>query len=169
MRAESITLELREKYTIEEKAEIADKLATAIADLDGIENDKSTANAEYNKQIKEKQAEIADFARKYNEGGELAQIGCEIRYDTPEPGKKSYFRYDNRELISTHDMSFEEKQETLQFPLAQVCEHPVVTGKDGNYTCDKCGKVLTEPPDMEIEGPITPPGEPGRSQGAGAN
>src|SRR4029077_9663993 len=67
--------------------------------------------------IKKHEAEASELAKQYSKGGETGQIGCKIRYDIPVAGKKSYIRMDTEETIEVHDMSLEEKQETLQFPL----------------------------------------------------
>jgi hypothetical protein len=120
MRPETITLAIEEKYTPEEKAEIAGKLAIAIADLETISGEKKVSDAAYNERIKRCDGEITTLAKQYNKGCETAMVGCDIRYDHPEVGKKSYFRMDRNELVSTHDMSWEEKQETIQFPLGET-------------------------------------------------
>jgi hypothetical protein len=119
MREESITLSIFEKYTPEELATTAQQMAQAISDLEGVETEKKVSDAAFNERIKKLSADVATHAKRYNKGGETAQIGCDIRYDHPEPGKKSYFRMDRNELVETHDMTWEEKQETLQFPLAE--------------------------------------------------
>jgi hypothetical protein len=119
MRPDSIVLAIFEKYTPEEMAETAGKLAIALADLENVHSEKKVSDASFNERAKKLQADISTFAKLYNKGGEQAQIGCDIRYDNPEPGKKSYFRMDTAELVETHDMSWEEKQETIQFPLAE--------------------------------------------------
>lgn len=175
MRADSITLAIEEKYTPEEKAEIAGKLATAIADRAQVKLDKSASDAAFNERLKKHEAEIEDLAKRYNKGCEVAQIGCDIKYDTPEPGKKSYVRFDNGEVAEVHDMNWEEKQETIQFPLAEQkppCEHPSVSSSEGIWKCDSCGETLTPPEignekPLDIIGPDLPPDEP-NAAGAGA-
>lgn len=119
MRPDSITLALFEKYTAEEMATTAQQMAQAQSDYETVETEKKVSDAAFNERMKKLSAAVSEFAKKYNKGGETAQIGCDIRYDHPEPGKKSYFRMDRNELVETHDMSWEEKQETIQFPLAE--------------------------------------------------
>lgn len=122
MRADTITLAVFEKYEAEELATIAKELSGAIADVETIAGEKKASDAVFNGRIKECEEKISDLAKRYNKGGETAQIGCDIRYDNPEPGKKSYYRMDRAELVETHDMSWDEKQETIQFPLATAPE-----------------------------------------------
>jgi hypothetical protein len=119
VRPETIIIAIEEKYTPEEKAEIAGKLAIAIAESEVIAGEKKVSDAAFNERLKRCDGEITTLAKQYNKGCETAQIGCDIRYDHPEVGKKSYFRMDRNELVSTHDMSWEEKQETIQFPLVE--------------------------------------------------
>lgn len=119
MREETITLALFEKYSPEELASTAQQMAQAQSDYETVETEKKVSDAAFNERMKKYAAAVSELAKKYNKGGETAQIGCDIRYDHPEPGKKSYFRMDRNELVETHDMSWEEKQETIQFPLAE--------------------------------------------------
>jgi hypothetical protein len=124
MREETITLSIEEKFTLEEKADIAEKLAIAVADLDAIIGEKKVSDAAFNERIKRSDEMITNLAKRYNKGYETAQIGCDIKYDDPAPGKKSYYRMDRAELVSVHDMTWEERQETLQFPLTASPEQP---------------------------------------------
>lgn len=175
MRSDSITLAIEEKYTPEEKAEIAEQLARAIADLETVSGEKKVSDAAFNERIKRCDAQITELAKRYNKGCEVAQIGCDIRYDTPEPGKKSYVRFDSGEVVEVHDMNWEEKQETIQFPLGEQkppCEHPSVSSSEGIWKCDSCGETLTPPEigeekPLDIIGPDLPPEEP-PEHGAGA-
>jgi hypothetical protein len=126
MRADTITLAIFEKYEPAEKTEIADKLAQAQADMETVELEKKVSDSAFNDRIKKLSADVSTLAKQYNKGGETAQIGCDIRYDHPGPGQKSYFRMDKTELVETHDMSWDEKQETLQFPLAASPDSPTI-------------------------------------------
>lgn len=126
MRADTITLAIFEKYQPTEKTEIADKLAQAQADMETVELEKKVSDSAFNDRIKQFSASVSSLAKQYNKGGETAQIGCDIRYDHPGPGQKSYFRMDRAELVETHDMSWDEKQETLQFPLSAAPDAPTI-------------------------------------------
>lgn len=145
MRPDTITLAIFEKYAAEEMAETAGKLATALADLENVYAEKKVSDAGYNERAKKLEADVSAFAKLYNKGGEQAQIGCDIRYDHPEPGKKSYFRMDRAELVETHDMSWEEKQETLQFPLTPS---PEPTPEQVNAACSDVLRIT--PADEEV-------------------
>jgi hypothetical protein len=127
MRPDSITLALFEKYSPEELATTAQQMAQAQSDYETVEVEKKVSDAAFNERMKKLSAAVSELAKRYNKGGETAQIGCDIRYDHPEPGKKSYFRMDRNEVVETHDMSWEEKQETIQFPLTENAPEPSVS------------------------------------------
>src|SRR4051812_6827937 len=126
MLLDTTTLAIEEKYSLEEKAGIAQDLASKIADRETTKLEKSASDAAFNERIKKADAEISELAKRYNKGCEVAQIGCDIRYNDPEPGKKSYYRMDRNELVETHDMNWEEKQGEIQFHLPQT-EAPAET------------------------------------------
>lgn len=117
MRPDSITLAIFEKYTPEEMATTAGALVQALADKETAETEKKLSDSVFKERISKHDAEAAEHAKRYAKGGETAQIGCSIRYDVPTVGKKSYIRMDREEVVEVHDMSPEERQQTMQFPL----------------------------------------------------
>lgn len=124
MRPDSITLAIFEKYKPEEFAEVAKQMVAAQVEMETAENEKKTSDSVFNERIKKHAASVSELAQKYSKGGETAQIGCHIRYDIPSPGKKSYVRMDTEQIVETHDMTSEEKQETFQFPLTATEANP---------------------------------------------
>lgn len=152
MRADTITLGVEEKYSAEERAEIANNLAAAVAEAEAVSGEKKASDAAFNGRIKAAEEKVSALARQYNKGCEVAQVGCDIRYDVPEVGKKSYIRMDTGETAEVHDMSWEEKQETIQFPLAEPSPDQV------NETLDKMQAAGEMPPEPPTQPPtIDPP------------
>jgi hypothetical protein len=149
MRADTITLGVEEKYSAEERAEIASNLAAAVAEAETISGEKKATDAAFNGRIKAAEEKVSSLARQYNKGCEVAQIGCDIRYDVPEVGKKSYVRMDTGETVEVHDMSWEEKQETLQFNLPTDPNAPLTT----QPTKDQVSEALDK---MQAAGEIPP-------------
>ena len=146
MRPDSITLAIFEKYTPDELASVAQKLAQAWADKETAENEKKASDAVFKERINKHEADVGLLAATYNKGGETAQIGCTIRYDVPKVGQKSYIRMDREEVVEVHDMSLEEKQETLQFPLATTAaEEPPPAPKP-----KRNGKTSTPAPEEHV-------------------
>jgi hypothetical protein len=117
VRPDSITLAIFEKYSPEEMADTASKLVQALTEKETAETEKKLSDSAFKERINKHEAEAAEHAKRYSKGGETAQIGCTIRYDVPTVGQKSYIRMDREEVVEVHDMSLEERQETLQFPL----------------------------------------------------
>jgi hypothetical protein len=117
MRPDSITLAIFEKYSAEEMTTTAQQLVQALNDKETAETEKKLSDSVFKERINKHESEATELAKRYSKGGETAQIGCTIRYDMPTVGKKSYIRMDREEVVEVHDMSLEEKQETLQFPL----------------------------------------------------
>lgn len=117
MRPTEITLAIFEKYQPEELVSVAKDMAQAQSEMETAENEKKVSDGVFNERIKAYAANVSELAKKYNKGGETAQIGCTIRYDIPTVGQKSYIRMDSEETVEVHDMTLQEKQETLQFPL----------------------------------------------------
>ena len=89
MRPTEITLAIFEKYQPAELAEVAQKMAQAQSDMESAEAEKKVSDGVFNERIKTHAAEVSELAQRYNKGGETAQIGCTIRYDIPEVGKKT--------------------------------------------------------------------------------
>jgi hypothetical protein len=141
MRPDTITLGIEEKYTPEKFADIASRMAAAIAEVEAITGEKKVSDAAFNERIKKAENTTLTLARQYNKGCEVAQIGCDIRYDCPEPGKKSYIRMDNGETVEVHDMNWEEKQETIQFPLAASPDTPTLAQPTDDQVSEALGKL----------------------------
>jgi hypothetical protein len=144
MRPDTITLTIFEKYTPEEMAATAEKLVQALTDQETAETEKKTSDAAFKERIGKHAADAAMHAKVYAKGGEQAQIGCDIRYDTPEPGKKSYIRMDTGETVEVHEMNWEEKQETIQFPLTAAPAAPTIAQPTDEQVNDALGKISEE-------------------------
>ena len=122
MRDDTITREIREEFTPAELSEMGKKLAGKMADMEAVATEKSAADATFNERKKVLQSEAETLYRQINKGYEMAQIGCDIRYNDPAPGQKSYYRMDTAAHVETIDMTWEEKQEELQFNLGAGAE-----------------------------------------------
>lgn len=117
MRPDTVNRSIQCSYTPEEKAEIAKSMAASQADMEAAESEKKVSDAAYNERIKKHSADISNLAKKYNKGYEMKELSCDIRYDDPATGQKTFYRMDTKEAVETLEMSWEEKQEELQFNL----------------------------------------------------
>jgi hypothetical protein len=162
MREDTIIREIREDFTSEELAEMGKKLAGKMADLEAVATDKKSADATFNERKQVLQAEAETLYRQINHGYEMAQVGCDIRYNDPAPGQKSYYRMDTSKHVETIDMSWEEKQEELQFNLNAPAEGQPQPSDE--QVEDALGKI----PDIELPPPPNPE-KPPDDAAAGAN
>ena len=119
MRSDTITLSLKCPFSPEKLRDMADKLTRAINTREEIEEEKKASNAAFKSRLEECEKEIVPLARAYAKSYEMADVLCDIRYNDPEPGKKTYYRMAPSEAVETHDMTWEEKQEEIQFNLPQ--------------------------------------------------
>lgn len=119
LRKDTITEQIQCSYAPEEMATIAKGLAAAIAEVETIEEEKKESNSAFKARIDEQTAAINDAARKYKKGYEVRDVLCDIRYNDPAPGQKSIYRMDTKELVRTVEMTWEEKQEEIQFNLTE--------------------------------------------------
>lgn len=122
MRPDTIIKEIRCDFTDQDKLEMGDSLSKKLVEVEAVESEKKSADGVFNERRKVLEGEIESLYRRYHKGYEMAQIGCDIRYNHPLPGQKSYIRMDTGELADTVDMSWEEKQDELQFNLNTSAE-----------------------------------------------
>jgi hypothetical protein len=170
MRDDTITREIREEYTPEELSEMGKKLAGKMADMEAVSSEKSAADATFNERKKVLQSEAETLYRQINKGYEMAQIGCDIRYNDPAPGQKSYYRMDTSLCVETVEMTWEEKQEELQFNLNAAAEgQPQPSDEQVSEALENLAtdpEPETKPVESETKAPEpeTPPAEEPRKR-----
>jgi hypothetical protein len=113
MRPDTLTENIRCDFTAEQLKETADTLAQRLTELDNVREAKRSADKDFNAAIERLAGEVSLLARTYSKGYEMRDVECDIRYNHPEPGKKTIVRMDTSEELRTEDMSWEEKQEEL--------------------------------------------------------
>lgn len=115
MRPDTSRESIRCDYTPEEMVATASALAERVNELQALREAKKASDATFNSQIEVVTTAVISLAKKYSKGYEMRELDCDIRYNTPEPGKKTIYRTDTAEAIQ--DMTWEEKQEEMQFNL----------------------------------------------------
>jgi hypothetical protein len=98
-----------------EKKVIAQDLAQAIAESNGLKRDQKAVASEFKSKIDGKDSVIQSLSDKINNGYEHRYIECEIQYHTPNMGMKRTIRLDTGEEISAASMTGDEMQ--MEFPL----------------------------------------------------
>jgi hypothetical protein len=164
MREDTVTRQIKEEFASAELVEMGKKLAGKMADLETVASDKKAADATFNERKQVLASEAETLYRQINKGYEMAQIGCDIRYNDPAPGQKSFYRMDTSAHVETVEMTWEEKQEEIQFNLIAPIEgQPQPSDEQVNEALDGI-------PDTELPPPPTsekPPDE--ATDAAGAN
>lgn len=156
MRQDTITRELREDFTDADKLEMGTSLAEKLVAIATVEAEKKSADSVFNKRRAELEAEVESVAARYNKGYEMAQIGCDIRYNDPSPGQKTFYRMDTAALVETVEMSWEEKQEELQFNLTPSPDPSAIAPDDAaRAELDRMAELPSEPPPPIDEQPPT--------------
>jgi len=106
---------IRHKFTVNELAELADRMATAAAAVYTIEKQKAEQAAHFGAELKAANLAHGDLVERYNQRYEMREVECRIVYDRPEPGYKAYVRTDNGESIRDVPMTDAEKQRAFVF------------------------------------------------------
>ncbi len=117
MRPDTIGREIRTEWADLDKINMGNSLALMLVELDRIQTEKKVADSEYNKKITTIKAETGALSRKMEKGYAIETITCDIRYNDPTPGQKSFYRMDTSACVVTEEMTWEEKQEELQFNI----------------------------------------------------
>lgn len=162
MRQDTINKEIREDFTDADKIEMGAALAEKLVAIQAVESEKKSADSIFNERRKVLETEVESLASRYNKGYEMAMIGCDIRYDDPAPGQKSYYRMDTSQHVETLEMTWEEKQEELQFSMPPAVEP---TKDEVAAELDKMMSQGELPPEPD---PTNPPTNPEDVDGAAA-
>jgi hypothetical protein len=90
-----------------EKAEIGQSMSNKALAIEEIEASK--------KRVQPLRDDIADLARRFNDGGNFRDVECVVKFDVPETGKKTIIRLDTNEEIDVQDMTADELQGVFDF------------------------------------------------------
>ncbi len=108
---------LKYVFSLEEKRELADKLALAVMNKDEAEASLKSAQTQIKSKIALHEAELVSFAEKLRSGFEMRNIECEVIKDF-EHGIIMITRKDTGEIVTERKMTIEERQKKL--PLEQA-------------------------------------------------
>lgn len=96
------------------KAEVANKLAAAIQQLESIEGQKKAADAGFNGQMKSIQQQIHTLSYKVINNEEMRSIVCDLQLNYTKQ-TATLIRTDTNEVVQERPMTDEEKQMDLDF------------------------------------------------------
>lgn len=117
MRPDTVTKQLKTPFSDGEMQDTAKALVDEITALENTENEKKAEQSAFKERIDRHTAAISELSHKYAKGYEMKDVECDIRYNNPEPGKKTLIRMDTGETVETVEMTQEERQEEIQFNL----------------------------------------------------
>lgn len=113
---------LKHTFTQEEVISKAMESAQEIQALESSRETLKEVSAQFKADIAKHEKRILELSRQINQGYDYRDMECEWHIDVPEPGMKSLFRLDSRELVRVDSMLPSEKQQEL--PLEQSAAAP---------------------------------------------
>jgi len=108
------TIYVRRNFTVEERLEMASDLAQAHNRMAAISEDEATMKAQIKERKTAVEQTIGSLSRKLNDGFDMANVPCDLKWDTPNVGEVSYIGPDGK-VEKTRAMSIAERQEELNF------------------------------------------------------
>lgn len=108
------TIYVRRNFTQEERLEMGTDLAQAHNRMASISEDEATMKAQIKERRTAVEAAVGSISRKINDGFDMANVACELKWDTPNVGEVSYIGPDGS-VVKTRAMTFAERQEELNF------------------------------------------------------
>lgn len=101
--------------TEKQKAELGERMSSVELKIDKKETQKDKITKDFNKEIKELQAELHAIAKQFEDNSEQKEIDCKVEFNTPEKGKKTVIRLDLNTVAHVFDMS-EQEVKALEEP-----------------------------------------------------
>ena len=109
------TVQLQYKFTPVEISEFSHEMARLYGEQGSIQAAKQAAVSEFKARLELSEKQIADLARKINNGTEYRDIPCILKLNCPAEGKKTLVRLDTNEEEWVRDMEYIDRQQML-FP-----------------------------------------------------
>ncbi len=103
------TLAVRHEYTQDEKVALGMELAGAYSQLAGIEEEEKAVKAQFKERSTAVDSRIGTLSRTMQQGFEIQNIPCILRYDEPNVGEVSYYDPGGN-LVKTRAMTDTERQ-----------------------------------------------------------
>lgn len=107
--------DVRYDFNDQEKLQLADELAAAVAKTLALENEKSIVSSQLNSDIKSANSRVADLSRKVAAGFEMRPTEVLVVYNEPIPGMKRIINLATSRVIREEAMTDEERQQELDF------------------------------------------------------
>jgi hypothetical protein len=106
--------EVKFKFTLEEKNEIAIKFCNAQFEKEQLEAEAKEVAKEFKTKINEYEQAISELSTKYREGSEYRTIECDVHLDF-EGGVKIYTDIASGEVVHSEPLTIEDQQLKIEF------------------------------------------------------
>ena len=98
MRPQKVTKHLKYEFSEDEIKDMSYELARETRELRALNESKKEVMADFTGKIKAKEGSIDRTSEHIANGYEYRMVQCEVEYDDPEPGMKSFTRVDTGEV-----------------------------------------------------------------------
>lgn len=107
-------LNLRCNYTESQLLQMASDIADAYNRMESVEEEESTVRAQFKERKTSIEQTIGSLARRISQRYEMADVECELLYDTPNVNEVSYRRTDTGEIAKVRPATQQERQQELE-------------------------------------------------------
>jgi hypothetical protein len=152
------TIYVRRNFTQEERLEMGTDLAQAHNRLEAIDAEEAVMKTQIKSSKATVSQRITDLSRKINDGFDMANVACELKWDTPNVGEVSYIGPDGK-VEKTRAMTPAERQEELNFdettsvpaevPDGQAQASVLESAKNAAEFFDTADKALPSAADLD--------------------
>ncbi len=116
MRPEIVTKSIKRDFSQDELLNMADQITESVQHLSELKRAKADNDKAHKEIVEQEVGTINKLSGMYRRGYEFSDTECNVLYNSPEEGQKTWVRIDTGEVIGSDQMTDDEKQET--FPLA---------------------------------------------------
>ncbi|MBV9081800.1 MAG: hypothetical protein JOZ62_03930 [Acidobacteriaceae bacterium] len=109
----TVTTSIERPLTEAELAELGKKQARLLQDIGELVMEKKVAVDEFKAAIGEKQKQVEDISKRINLGLKRQDIECDVLFDTPEKGQKSFVAIATGQIVKVEEMTSADYQSRL--------------------------------------------------------
>ena len=112
----TVSTSIERLLTEPELAELGKQQARLLQEIGELVMQKKVAVDEFKAAIGEKQKQVEDISKRINLGLERQDIDCDVLFDTPEKGRKSYVAVATGHIVKLEEMTSADYQSRLFDP-----------------------------------------------------
>ena len=112
----TVTTSIERPLTEPELADLGKQQARLLQDIGELVMQKKVAIDEFKAAIGEKQKQVEDLSVRINLGLDRQEVECDVLFDTPEKGRKSFVAVTTGQIVKVEDMISADYQSRLFDP-----------------------------------------------------